>query len=154
MEDESSSIKCAATNLKKMNYLCSLSKTRINQKSIYIASIQNQNTHQTITNRKSSIPKPILRVSFQKELAQDQSKTDIHSINPINLNGIRFSFVWKLGSEKFHSSKHGCHSFILSEVVRERGGEKLFGMINFKSDQRFFLEAYFIPRAGHATTPI
>ena len=81
---------------------------------------------------KSFIPKPILRASFQKQLAQDQSKTDTHSINPINLNGIRFSFVWKLGSENFHSSKHGCHPVILREAVRERGGEKLIGGIKFK----------------------
>ena len=79
---------------RKMNYLCSLSKTWINLKPIYIASIQNQNTHQSRTNRKSFIPKPILRASFQKQLAQDQSKTDAHSINPINLHGIRFPFGW------------------------------------------------------------
>ena len=131
MEDESSSIKCAATNFK--NELTLFFLKDINQlKPTYIASIQIQYTHQSITNRKSFILKPILCASFRKQLTQDQSKTDAHSINPINLNGIRFSFVWKLGSENFHSSKHGCHPVILREAVRERGGERLIGGIKFK----------------------
>ena len=92
MEDESSSIKCAATNFK--NELTLFFLKDINQlKPTYIASIQIQYTHQSITNRKSFIPKPILRASFQKQLALDQSKTDAHSINAINLHGIGFLSV-------------------------------------------------------------
>ena len=93
VEDESSSIKCAATNFK--NELTLFFLKDINQlKPTYIASIQIQSTHQSITNRKSFIPKPILRASFQKQLALDQSKTDAHSINSINLHVIRFPFDW------------------------------------------------------------
>jgi len=112
VEDESSSIKCAATNFK--NELTLFFLKDINQlKPTYIASIQIQYTHQSITNRKSFIPKPILRASFQKQLALDQSKTDAHSINSINLHGIRSSFGWKLGSENFHSSMNCFHPVIL-----------------------------------------
>ncbi|MGA0350659.1 MAG: hypothetical protein ACO3OZ_15660 [bacterium] len=46
-------------------------------------------------------------------MAQDQSKTDAHCINPINLHGIRSSFGWKLGSENFHSSMNCFHPVIL-----------------------------------------
>ena len=77
--------------------------------------------HSTNNNQQENLhSKANSQKSFQIQLAHDQSKTDAHSINPINLNGIRFSFVWKLGSENFHSSKHCFHS-----VIRRRTESKV-----------------------------
>ena len=46
---------------------------------------------------------------------------------------------------------------ILSFCAKVKENEEVKNFLeglNLKSDQGFFLEAYFIPRAGHATTPI
>ena len=95
MEDESSSIKCAATNFKNELTLFFI-KDMYQLKTNSLALIQNHYTHQSRANRKIFIPKPILRASFQKQLTQDKTKTDAHYINLINLHGIRFPFGWFL----------------------------------------------------------
>ena len=41
-----------------------------------------------------------------------------------------------------------------SQLSENEEVKNLLEGLNLKSDQGFFLEAYFIPRAGHATTPI
>ena len=43
---------------------------------------------------------------------------------------------------------------VCSQLSENEEVKNLLEGLNLKSDQGFFLEAYFIPRAGHATTPI
>ena len=61
----------------------------------------------------------------------------------------------------FREPSPGSISLFLNHFIRacsqlsENEEEKdLLEGLNLKSDQGCFLEAYFIPRAGHATTPI
>ena len=47
------------------------------------------------------------------------------------------------------------HFIMAYSQLSENEEEKdLLEGLNLKSDQGFFLEAHFIPRAGHATTPV
>ena len=41
-----------------------------------------------------------------------------------------------------------------SQLSENEEEKDLLEGLNLKTDQGFFLEAHFIPRAGHATTPV
>ena len=44
--------------------------------------------------------------------------------------------------------------WVCSKLSENEEENNLLEGLNLKSDQGFFLEAYFIPQAGHATTPV
>ena len=44
--------------------------------------------------------------------------------------------------------------WVCSQLSENEEVKNLLEGLNLKSDQGFFLEAHFIPQAGHATTPV
>ena len=112
MEEESSSIKCAATNFKNkltLFFLKDMNQLKTNLHSInpnpIDTSIKNQQEKlHPKTNTLRIIPKTIDTGSIQNRCTQHQRNQSTRH---------RFSFGWILRSENFHSSKHGSYPVIL-----------------------------------------